>query len=228
MRHALLLLVTSMLSACGGATSVVPLDPSTPLARGALGPFTASLVLYPREGGSEDDVRALLRAGLEVRRPTEIAEYQVLDATQMGYLCLHRDAAQEADAAAWQSTLGTPTIERFDAPVWIDNDDAESAAPILQIVLSPLPWFRPRNLIEERMVGRVPEYRDLLGLSRKYFVLASGDRVGGVYLWEDASLADAYYDAAWHEGNVARYGAEPELRRFEVLGVDAPTFTVDE
>lgn len=62
---------------------------------------------------------------------------------------------------------------------------------------------------------------------RKYFVLASGDRVGGMYLWEDASLADAYYDAAWHQRVVARYGAEPEMLRFIVLGVDAPTFTTE-
>jgi hypothetical protein len=213
--------------ACGGASTVTPLDSTTPLSRGAHGPFTASLVLYPRGERGEQEVRALLQEGLEARRRTQLAEYQLIDATHMGYLVLHRDQRQEAQAAAWWSSLGTATVEHFDVPVWIDNGVEEGGAPILQIVLSPLPWFRPRNLIEERMLGRVPEYRDLAGLERKYFVLAMEDRVGGIYLWQDTQRADSFHDAAWHASLVNRYGAEPELRRFEVVRIEAPSFDLD-
>ena len=70
------------------------------------------------------------------------------------------------------------------------------------------------------MVARVPEYTDLVGLSRKYFVLASGDRVGGIYLWQDDAAAESLYDEVWRAQIRERYGSDPEVTRFAVLGVD--------
>ena len=93
-------------------------------------------------------------------------------------------------------------------------------------MLSPLPWFRPRGLVERRMVARAPEYLGLPGLARKYFVLASEARVGGLYLWRDEASARAYFDDAWRARVVERYGRAPEITRFDVLGVDAaPSFS---
>lgn len=74
------------------------------------------------------------------------------------------------------------------------------------------------------MVGLVPRYTDLPGLSRKYFVLASRDRVGGIYLWEDGTVASAFYDEALASMR-ERYGTDPEVEHFEVLGVHAPPFS---
>lgn len=226
MRQLLLVLsslILSLILGCNGASSIVQLSPTTPLERGALGPFAASLVLVPRGERTLEEARAATEA-----EASGLAEYQVMDATRMGWLTLYLDAAQRADAEDARSkelaAFGAPSIQHFDAPVFIDNELPVGEGAVVYLVLAPLPWFRPRNLIEERMVGLVPRYTDLPGLSRKYFVLASRDRVGGIYLWEDGTVASAFYDEALASMR-ERYGTDPEVEHFEVLGVHAPPFS---
>ena len=57
-----------------------------------------------------------------------------------------------------------------------------------------------------------PKYRGLAGLVRKhYFLTESGDRAGGIYLWESRAAADACYDAAWRDMVSRKYGAPPDV-----------------
>ena len=211
-------LLALLLAGCG-ATTVQSLDGTTPLTRGALGPFSATLTLLPREGRSVDDCRARLNAG---RSRDTLAEYRVISEDHMGWIRLHRNSTE---ASGVVSRPGA-TVTRFDAPVVIDNAQAITGHEGVYLVLSPLPWFRPRGLVERRMVARAPEYLGLPGLARKYFVLASEARVGGLYLWRDEASARAYFDDAWRARVVERYGRAPEITRFDVLGVDAaPSFS---
>ena len=218
-------LALGAVAGCGGATEVRPLSATTPLERGALGPFTVSLTLVARSDRDREASAAWLEQGLEERRATQLAEYRVLSVDEMGWIALHRDAREERRA---RRPTGA-TVQHFDAPVVLDNADEPSEREEVVLVLYPLPWFRPRSLIEERMVERSEEYRGLAGLARKYFVLASEDRVGGLYLWRDRESAEAYYDEAWRARVTERYGRPPEISRFEVVGVDAaPSFATAE
>jgi hypothetical protein len=210
-----------LLAGCGGATSVRALDGTTPLTRGALGPFTATITLVPREGRDHDACRARLESG---RSRGALAEYRVVSDARIGWIRLHRNALDTPSADLPPGA----TVERLDAPVVIDNGQPPSGREVVVLVLLPLPWFRPRGLVERRMVERAPEYQGLDGLARKYFVLASEARVGGLYLWRDEASARAYFDDAWRARVTARYGRAPEVVRFDVLARDvAPSFSPD-
>jgi hypothetical protein len=212
----LLLASCAQLVGCGGATHVQTLGSGVPLERGALGPFTVTLTLLPRDGRSLDACRPALEEGLDARRAHQLAEYRVASADQIGWVALYRDAAQQR----LSPTRAGAVVHRFDAPVVLDNELERSGREVVVLVLSPLPWFRPRGIIEQRMVERASEYVGLGGLLRKYFVLSTDDRVGGLYLWHDSESAAAHFDDAWLSRTTERYGRAPEVTRFEVIGVD--------
>lgn len=57
-----------------------------------------------------------------------------------------------------------------------------------------------------------PKYLDKPGLVRKhYYVSESGDRAGGIYLWNTRADAEACYTAEWLSMVTAKYGAAPEI-----------------
>jgi hypothetical protein len=57
-----------------------------------------------------------------------------------------------------------------------------------------------------------PKYLGKAGLRRKhYYVTESGDRAGGIYLWESKAAAEACYTPEWRAMVTEKYGAAPEI-----------------
>jgi hypothetical protein len=83
---------------------------------------------------------------------------------------------------------------------------------IVSIVTFRLP---KRWTVEEAAAvfkSTAPKYLGKRGLVRKhYFVTESGDRAGGIYLWETKADAEACYTAEWKAMVTAKYGAAPEI-----------------
>lgn len=57
-----------------------------------------------------------------------------------------------------------------------------------------------------------PDYLGRAGLIRKYYFLSeSGDRAGGIYLWESRAAAEACYGGDWLAFVTQKYGTTPEI-----------------
>jgi hypothetical protein len=64
--------------------------------------------------------------------------------------------------------------------------------------------------------GTAPQYRDVPGLIRKYYLLSEdGNTAGGVYLWESREAAEAMYSPAWYAFIREKYGKDPVVTYFE-------------
>lgn len=62
-----------------------------------------------------------------------------------------------------------------------------------------------------------PKYLGKPGLIRKhYFVSESGDRAGGIYLWETKAHAEVCYAGEWRSIVAEKYGVEPDIQYAEV------------
>jgi hypothetical protein len=62
-----------------------------------------------------------------------------------------------------------------------------------------------------------PKYLGKTGLVRKHYYLSeSGDRAGGIYLWESKAAAEACYSEEWRATVTQKYGAEPDIQYAEV------------
>lgn len=83
---------------------------------------------------------------------------------------------------------------------------------IVSIVTFKLP---KRWTVEEAAAvfkSTAPKYLGKTGLVRKhYFVTESGDRAGGIYLWESKADAEDCYTPEWKAMVTGKYGAPPEI-----------------
>ena len=62
----------------------------------------------------------------------------------------------------------------------------------------------------------IPKYKDLTGLIRKYFLIATdGKSAGSVYLWETNEQALAFHDENWKQFMHDKYGHRPSLEIYE-------------
>ena len=67
-----------------------------------------------------------------------------------------------------------------------------------------------------RFESSAPNYRNVPGLIRKYYLRAEdGLTAGGVYLWESRAAAEAAYSAEWRELVTKRFGSAPEITWFD-------------
>lgn len=145
------------------------------------------------------------------------------------YLWDSRDNAEGFYNEDWtkriQSTYGaSPRLTYFDVPLSTPGGSPESAGPtsIVTIVRVPAPWYAPRSIITRRMESSVPQYNAIPGLAYKNFTIASEKKVGGIYLWDEASSANAFYDAAWHKRIRDTYDVPAEVMR-----LNAPVLMVN-
>ena len=61
-----------------------------------------------------------------------------------------------------------------------------------------------------------PNYRNLRGLVRKYYLYDDDRKIGGgVYLWENREAADALYTDDWKAMIRERFGVEPTISFFD-------------
>jgi len=67
----------------------------------------------------------------------------------------------------------------------------------------------------EIFLAGAPQYREIPGLIRKYYVLSEdGLTGGGVYLWKDREHADRLYTEQWRSMVRGKYGTDPVLTYF--------------
>lgn len=92
---------------------------------------------------------------------------------------------------------------------------ASAARPVITLVRfavqgPPLSAAGQRALFE----CTAPQYRNIPGLVRKWFLSAEGVG-GGLYEWHSRAAAEAWFDASWLERMRSRYGVEPALEWFD-------------
>ena len=89
-----------------------------------------------------------------------------------------------------------------------------AAAAIVKVAA---PWYAPRFLIVKKMRETTPLYQTLPGLKFKAFSFAKSDGdFGGVYLWQDAVKAKAWFNQEWFARIKRERGVTADLRLFDV------------
>ena len=87
---------------------------------------------------------------------------------------------------------------------------------ITALVQFRLPQPVSREQAREFFSASAPNYRDVPGLVRKYYLLSEdGTSAGGVYLWRSRADAERLYTAQWRKTIEERYGAPPSVTWFE-------------
>lgn len=68
---------------------------------------------------------------------------------------------------------------------------------------------------KEIFLSTAPNYRDIPGLIRKYYILSEdGTTAGGVYLWKSREDAESVYTEEWKTFVLSKYGTEPSIYYF--------------
>lgn len=73
---------------------------------------------------------------------------------------------------------------------------------------------KPITLEDARTIfqSTAPKYQDVAGLVRKYYLLSQdGSTVGGVYLWNSRTEAEALYTEDWRAFVRDKYGTDPSV-----------------
>lgn len=87
---------------------------------------------------------------------------------------------------------------------------------ITAIVRFTLPEGKTREEAVAAFEKSAPLYRDVQGLTRKYYLVSEDGRAGGgVYLFESRADAERLYDDAWRAGLRERLGVEPRVEYFD-------------
>ncbi len=101
-------------------------------------------------------------------------------------------------------------------------DHGKEDSMIVAIVTFKLP--KPWTVEEAAAVfqSTAPKYLRKPGLVRKhYYVIETGDRAGGIYLWKTKADAEACYTPEWKAMVTEKYGAPPDiLYAFVPVSVD--------
>lgn len=120
--------------------------------------------------------------------------------------------------SAWhnriQSTYGQPaSLTHFDVPTDTPGASPGSAGKdgVVAIVKVGAPWYAPLGTIASRMKDSIPDYNVITGLDYKIYSIADGKRVGGIYLWDNETAANAFYDPSWHARILATYDEKADL-----------------
>lgn len=73
-----------------------------------------------------------------------------------------------------------------------------------------------REQAHEAFSATAPNYREVPGLIRKYYLLSEdGATAGGVYLWSSREEAEQLYNADWKKTIADRYGSMPAVTYFD-------------
>ena len=87
---------------------------------------------------------------------------------------------------------------------------------ITAITTFALPKPITREEARSIFLSTAPKYRDMPGLFRKVYVLSEdGATVGGLYLWNSRSEAEAVYTESWRSFVREKYGTEPTVTYFD-------------
>jgi heme-degrading monooxygenase HmoA len=149
------------------------------------------------------------------------------DSSDFGGLYFWRD---RASAEAWFNLAWFERVRQqrgveaqvriFDALVSVDNTaggtqaelDSRAVGTLVEI---PIPPGVTRERLAAEFSAAVPRYRQVPGLLRKHFTVASNGSFGGVYLWKDEASARAWFDGSWHARVVKTYGQDAKVEWFD-------------
>ena len=86
---------------------------------------------------------------------------------------------------------------------------------ITALVQFSLPEAVKVERARELFLTTAPNYREVDGLVRKYYLLSEdGRNAGGVYLWRSRESAERLYTAEWERFIEGKYGACPTVSYF--------------
>ena len=90
--------------------------------------------------------------------------------------------------------------------------------PVVAVVTFPTPKEIDRAAMRALIEEAGPNYTNIPGLQRKYFI--AGDGVGGgVYEWDSRSTAEAFYGEEWYAAIQERFGAVPQIVIYDAAGI---------
>jgi hypothetical protein len=121
-------------------------------------------------------------------------------------------------------------IAYFSVPLQVDNQlqhgttvvaatgDTSAPDPVAAVVVLPALAGRSRAQLEAAMRKTVPTYDNLPGLIRKYFIVSDDLGYGGIYLWQDRKVAEAWFNdsAVWNAGVSKSVGKRADITFFSV------------
>lgn len=90
----------------------------------------------------------------------------------------------------------------------------EAQIPVVAFVTFPMTATADAHAFRKILEEAGPEYTNLPGLRRKYFLAGDG-LAGGVYEWDCRTSAEAFFNAGWYQQMTERYGTRPEVRFFD-------------
>lgn len=90
---------------------------------------------------------------------------------------------------------------------------------ITAIVRFTTPSGLDRKTCHAHFARIASRFRQVSGLISAHFVWSDAGYAGGVYQWKSRAHADAFYDGAWRQDVVDRYGHEPQIEFLDVLGI---------
>jgi hypothetical protein len=100
---------------------------------------------------------------------------------------------------------------------------------IVEYVLFKTPPGMTREQVLESARKTVPRWQANKELISKHYIESEDGYGGAFYVWPSKEAAQRGHDAAWRAGVVARTGAEPAIRYFDLLMVlDKKAGTVEE
>lgn len=95
---------------------------------------------------------------------------------------------------------------------------ASNETPAIAVVTFPTPKEIDRAAMRALIEEAGPNYTNIPGLRRKYFI--AGDGVGGgIYEWDSRSNAEAFYGEEWYAAIQERFGAVPKIEIFDAAGI---------
>lgn len=114
-----------------------------------------------------------------------------------------------------------PLITALLAPLPATAADAPAEpGAVVTVVRVHKPWYVPAFYLRGALARAVPDYERVPGLQYKIFTMSDDAHYfGGVYLWRDHAAADAWFSPAWHARVRERYGADGEVRFYNVASV---------
>jgi hypothetical protein len=137
------------------------------------------------------------------------------------YLWTDRTSATQFFDSAWHARVirerGVDgAVEIMDAPVVLDNEpigfpSSRGGLTVVVVSLMPMPVGATRDQLVAGFRAAAPAFRTLPGLLRKYFVVTTDGRVGGVYVFATRYAAEQHFSDTWRMRTTATYGATPTL-----------------
>jgi quinol monooxygenase YgiN len=97
------------------------------------------------------------------------------------------------------------------------------------IVQIQRPADQTKEALRELIESVAPRFRQVEGLTRKYFLLTDTNKIGGVYFFESLAKADAFFTPAWRQRAQESWGADPEVLVFEVpIVINGPAYAAED